>query len=100
METEKSLSPTTTVQEDLTTASQRKVNLIWEYTQAIIAVTVVLANMTAALFNVLNEHEVDVPMILSSSLFLIIGFYFARTNHQNIGGVGQKANETQEYRGR
>lgn len=95
-----SIPPTTTIQEDLVTASQRRINLIWEFTQAIIAITVVLVNMIAALFNVFQNKEVDVPMILSSSLFLIIGFYFSRTNHQAIGGVGKKVNQEQEYKGR
>lgn len=97
---EKSFTPMTTTQEDLVVAGQRRVNLIWEYTQAIIAITVVVANMIAALFNVFHGRSIDVPMILSSSLFLIIGFYFARTNHQNIGGIGPKANQIQEYKGR
>lgn len=95
-----SMTPTTTEQEDLTTAGQRKVNLIWEFTQAGIAITVVAVNMIAALINVYRGLDVDVPMILSSSLFLIIGFYFSRTNHQAIGGTGRKVNESQEYRGR
>lgn len=93
-------TPTTTLQQDLTTAGQRRVNLIWEYTQAAIAVIVVLANIFAALFNVFNGRDIDVPIILSSSLFLIIGFYFSRTNHQAIGGVGEKVNEAQKYTGR
>lgn len=75
------MPPKTTEQEDLVVAGQRRINLIWEYTQAAIAIVVVLANMVAAIFNVFKGREIDVPMILSSSLFLIIGFYFARTNH-------------------
>jgi len=94
------IPPRTTEQEDLTTAGQRKVNLIWEYTQAFIAIIVVMANMIAAVFNVFHSRDIDVPMILSSALFLIIGFYFSRTNHQAIGGTGRKANEDEEYRGR
>lgn len=93
-------SPTTTLQEDMTVAGQRKINLIWEYTQAIIAIFVVVVNMIAALYNVFVGKDVDVPMILSSSLFLIIGFYFSRTNHQAIGGIGSKPNEKQKYEGR
>jgi uncharacterized integral membrane protein len=92
--------PTTTTEEDINTASQRKINLIWEWTQAIIAIVVVMSNMIAAIFNVFKGKDVDVPMILSSSLFLIIGFYFARTNHQNVGGIGAKKTDSQEYKGR
>lgn len=92
------LTPTTTEQEDVVTAGQRRVNLIWEFTQAAIAIVVVVANMFAAVYNVLQNRAVDVPMILSSSLFLIIGFYFSRTNHTQIGGIGQKPRD--RYDGR
>lgn len=93
-----SMAPKTTVQEDLTTAGQRRVNLIWEYTQAIIAISVVMANMGAALYNTLQGKPGEVSMILSSALFLVVGFYFSRTNHQAIGGPGPKP--TQPYTGR
>lgn len=95
------IAATTTAQEDLTTAGQRKVNLIWEYTQSFVTVIVVTANMIVAVYNgvsrgvILGEH----PAILSSALFLILGAYFQRTNHQRIGGVGPKPNE-QRYEGR
>lgn len=94
------LPATTTAQEDVNTASQRKVNLIWEITQAFIAIVVVLANMIAALFNVFQNRAIDVPMMLSSALFLIIGFYFSRTNHTAIGGIGKKPTDSQTYEGR
>jgi len=32
---EKPLTPTTTAQEDIVTAGQRRINLIWEFTQGI-----------------------------------------------------------------
>lgn len=94
------MKPTTTIQEDITTAGQRRINLIWEITQAVIAIVVVAANMFAALYSVIAAGSGDVPVILSSSLFLIIGFYFSRTNHQAIGGIGSKENEKQKYEGR
>lgn len=92
------LPPKTTFQEDLTTAGQRRVNLIWEYTQAAIAVVVVLANMGSAVWNTVQGKPGEVPMILSSALFLVVGFYFSRTNHQAIGGTGVKP--MQPYKGR
>lgn len=82
--------PKTTLQEDLTTAGQRRVNLIWEFTQAAIALLVVFANMGTAVFNTVQGKPGEVPMILSSALFLVVGFYFSRTNHQAIGGTGMK----------
>jgi len=71
---------TTTVEEDLHSASQRKINLIWEYTQAAIAVLVVAANI--AVVFVVTESE-----LLAYAFFLVIGFYFGRTNHSRVGGV-------------
>jgi len=95
---EQPLTPTTTFQQDLTTAGQRKVNLIWEYTQAFVAIVVVLANIIVAVYNAVNSTGNEHPDILTSSLFLIIGFYFSRTNHAQIGGIGEKP--SQEYKGR
>lgn len=94
-----SVAPTTTVQQDLTTAGQRRINLIWEYTQAVLAVFVVGANMIVGTMQGLGYSTGrDHPVILSSALFLVIGFYYARTNHAAIGGVGPKPIE--QYTGR
>jgi hypothetical protein len=93
-----SLPPTTTASQEETLAGQRKINLVWELTQSAIAIMIVLANVTAALFNVFHENSVDVPTILSSALFMVLGFYLARTNHQAIGGTG--TTPTQPYIGR
>ena len=83
--------PTTTAQQDLTVAGQRRINLIWEVTQAVVAVSVTLANVYAALVSIEN-------MTLTAAFFLVIGFYFSRTNHAAIGGVGYKP--SQQYEGR
>lgn len=93
-----SMAPTTTYQEDLTTLGQRKINIVWEYTQALIAVGVVFANMVVAVYHGMAVNHGEFPVILSSSLFLIVGFYFSRTNHAAIGGIGVKPGE--EYKGR
>lgn len=95
----KSLAATTTEQEDITTAGQRKVNLIWEYTQAIVAILVVLANMITGVYYAFTGVRENIPAVLSSALFLVIGFYFSRTNHQAIGGIGKKP-DGQKYVGR
>lgn len=92
------LPATTTAQEDETTAGQRRINLIWEWTQAIIAIVVVMTTMGIGAYTVIKE--VQFPTIVSVAFGTIIGFYFARTNHQAIGGVGAKPNETQDYKGR
>jgi len=77
----------------LTSAGQRRINVIWEYTQAAIAILVVGANMIVGTYQGLINRGVDAPpypVILSSSLFLIVGFYFSRTNHAAVGGIGPK----------
>jgi hypothetical protein len=78
-----SLRATTTEQEDITTAGQRRVNLIWEFTQAGIAISVTLAMLYASINEIKAEE-------LKYAFFLIIGFYFSRTNHSAIGGIGKK----------
>ena len=86
-----SLPSTTTLQQDITFASQRRINLIWEFTQAFIAVTVVIANLVMGLiFGIQRTPAGEYPLVLSSSLFLVIGFYFSRTNHSAVGGLGPK----------
>lgn len=93
------LKPTTTEQEDITFAGQRRVNLIWECTQAFIAVAVVLANLIVGVMFGINQTPAgNFPSVLSSSLFLVIGFYFSRTNHAAIGGLGPKPIERYEGR--
>jgi hypothetical protein len=72
---------TTTVEENLHTASQRRVNMIWETTQAVVAVGIVGANIAAAFL--LPDDQV----VLNNAFFLVIGFYFGRTNHQRLGGL-------------
>lgn len=92
-ETDKPLPPTTTQQEDNTVAGQRRINMIWEITQSTMAVMITLAVIYCAI-NKIGSQEI------TNAFFLIVGFYFSRTNHQRIGGVGSKANENQMYQGR
>lgn len=98
-ESHKSLSPNTTAEQDITTAGQRRINLIWEYTQSFVTIVVVLTNMVVAAVNAVSGVEREHPAILSSALFLILGFYYSRTNHAAIGGVGTKPKQ-QAYEGR
>lgn len=87
------LPPTTTAQEDKVTAGQRKINIIWEITQAIIAISITFATIYA-------ELALIDSTILVAGFFLVVGVYLQRTNHQTIGGVGRKAGDHQEYKGR
>jgi len=77
------LPPTTTEEEDRHSSGQRKVNLIWEFTQAAIAVLITIATI----FGVLQLGGVMGSDTLTNAFFLIVGFYFGRTNHQRVGGV-------------
>lgn len=79
----KTLAPTTTAQDDLTTAGQRRVNLIWEFTQAIVAVMIT----SAVIF------KSDKSEVINYAFFLIVSMYFIRTNHKLIGGIGPKPYE-------
>lgn len=80
------LTPTTTLAEDAVTAGQRRINLIWEMTQAAVAILIT----GAVIYNSVNKIESEV---LTNAFFLIISMYFVRTNHRLIGGVGKKTDE-------
>lgn len=87
---QRSVSPTTTSEQDLRTAGQRAINLLWERTQAGIAIGVVGANIIyvfVVLFIAPPEHasSLDSASLLRNAFFLIVGFYFGRTNHARIG---------------
>lgn len=83
------------------TAGQRRVNLLWEWTQAIIAGSVVSVTLLVC-FMLISRLGVPVAerdpalgaaingsfLLLSNITNLVIGFYFGRTNHQRTGGVG------------
>jgi hypothetical protein len=80
MDAQQSLPPSTTLQEDLVTAGQRRINLIWEFTQA--SVTILIT--CAAIYAVFNSIDSD---ILNFAFIAIISTYYARTNHTKIGGI-------------
>ena len=86
-----SLPPTTTVQQDIVTTRQSRINIIWEATQAIIAISITLAIIFCAIVGRASQE-------LTNAFFLIVGFYFSRTNHAAIGGIGIKP--IQSYEGR
>lgn len=96
-----SLAPNTTIQDDIVTAGQRRINLIWESTQTFIAALVIVSLLYACLRIIIliaipdaTEQQIALAttafMILSNLGSLVVGFYFGRTNHQRIGGVGSK----------
>lgn len=86
----------TTSEQDRRTAGQRRVNIIWELTQAVIALAVTGTGMMTASMLALRVDTSDANksmaitafLLISNTVFLVIGFYFGRTNHQRVGGVG------------
>lgn len=92
--TEDKLPSATTPEQDRTTASQRRVNLIWEVTQAVIAIEVTSASVgVAASLSLRGDSGQAAFLLLSNAFFLIVGFYFSRTNHTKTGGVGDTTNK-------
>ena len=83
------IEPTTTSEQDRKAAGQRRINVVWELTQAFIAVVVTLATLYVASQLALKDNgQTAAFLLLSNAFFLVIGFYFGRTNHQRTGGVG------------
>jgi len=78
-----------TAEKSLITAGQRRINIIWEITQALIALTVTISAIyVAASLALGGDTNSAAFLLLSNAFFVIIGFYFGRTNHQRTGGVG------------
>lgn len=74
------MSPNTTAEEDITTAGQRRINMIWELTQAVISIMITGAMIYCVV------QDVDTKE-LSAAFFMVITMYLLRTNHTKIGGV-------------
>lgn len=88
---DKNTAPTTTAAEDETKKGQRRVNLIWESTQATLAITVTLATLwvagSLALRGQTNLGDHGAFLLLSNAFFAIVSTYLTRTNHTRTGGV-------------
>lgn len=81
---------TTTAEEDRVTHGQRRINLLWEVTQSLIALVVTSSTLyVAAKRSSSSPSETAAFLLLSNGFFLVIGFYFGRTNHSRTGGVGR-----------
>lgn len=88
-------TPTTTEEDDRVTLGQRTVKLIWETTQMKIALSVIWgALLVSAALAVFGKWLGTPDMQLAAIVFLfgvanlVTGFYFGRTNHTRVGGVG------------
>lgn len=84
--------PTTTEEEDRTTSGQRDTSNMWESTQRLIALSVVEVSLMVAgalaVFAKTESVQTASLVFLFGVANLVIGFYFGRTNHQRVGGVG------------
>lgn len=94
-------APTTTAAQDMVTAGQRTINLIWENTQMKVALSVIWAALLVSAILAVAGKILGTPDLqLAAIVFLfgvanlVTGFYFGRTNHSRTGGVGQKDGET------
>lgn len=86
------LTPTTTTEEDHHRVDQHLINAAWKSTQRLIALSVTWVSLgMAAWLSILGATE-SVQTAALVFVFgvanLVIGFYFGRTNHQRIGGIG------------
>lgn len=66
----------------IATKNRQQTNLIWERTQAAIAIGTTLAYLVAQIFGRATPAEG-----LANAFFLVIGFYFGRTNHARPSGT-------------
>lgn len=75
----------------LMTAGQRRINLLWETTQAVIAILVTAGTLIVSGLLVLKDGEKSATafLLLSNAFFMIVTAYFQRTNHTREGGVGR-----------
>jgi steroid 5-alpha reductase family enzyme len=87
-----SLHPTTTSEQDRHTKEQRWIDATWEISQALIAlaVTFVTLGVAALMIQRAGTNSDSAVAILSNAFFLVIGFYFGRTNHKRTGGTGRE----------
>lgn len=89
---DKPLAPDTTAEQDLKTHGQRRINLIWEVTQAVVAILVTLTTLGVCAYQVADGHSGEGAfLLLSNVFFLVVGTYFQRTNHTKVGGVSGPA---------
>jgi hypothetical protein len=90
------LPSVTTAQQNLTYEGQRKINAIWEYTQASIALLLVGAAVVCGIKICFDPSPGrEIPTILSTLGGMVVGSYFQRTNHTAIGGIGPRPSDQQ-----
>lgn len=80
----------------LRTSSQRRINLVWELTQAVVTVMVVGSTLYIAGRLALSDStdRTVAFLLMSNAFFMIVTFYYQRTNHIRTGGVGGRDVDT------
>lgn len=60
-----------------------RINLVWEITQAILALMLIGGVVFVSVYGALHGDGGDrvVPETLKAAAFVVLGFYFGRTNH-------------------
>lgn len=91
-EPDKQVAQVATIDADvLRTAAQRKINSIWEITQALIALSVTITTLGTCAYLVTHADKDNSAMgaflLLSNVFFLVVGTYFQRTNHTKTAQV-------------
>jgi hypothetical protein len=87
---DKNIAPRTTAEQDVVTAGQRKINLLWETTQTIVAVIVTIATLfVSARLALADKPDTAAFLLLSNAFFVVISTYLTRTNHTKTGGVAE-----------
>lgn len=87
------LPPKTTEEDDRAAYGQRRINLIWEATQMLIAVSVIWASITVSSYLAVQgqtDAQVAAFVFLYGVANLVTGFYFGRTNHTRVGGISSR----------
>lgn len=88
------IPPKTTTEQDRHSYGQRRINLIWEVTQAIIAIIVTMATLfVAASLALRGDGQTAAFLLLSNAFFLVIGFYFSRSNHNRINDTAARTGD-------
>lgn len=62
-------------------AGQRRVNILWEVNQALLAFLVTMAEIYCTIYKIESKT-------LDAGFAMILTAYFLRTNHTKIGGIG------------
>lgn len=71
--------------EQLAVARHQKINMIWEYTQAYMAVLVITSVLITSIYIAVKTSVVEIRIAALVFMYglanLVAGFYFGRTNH-------------------